>query len=99
MEGCPLANQLRDIYPPGFVDTVYSEDLEAVFDFPVEITLPEHVRKGPPPTVPEEEKPFLSNVMLSREKNVGNREEYEKSVQLLNLVPRASIQSNCFKIR
>ena len=65
---CPLANQLRDMYPPGFVDTVYTEDLEAVFDFSVEITIPEHDRKGPPPTVLEEEKPFLSNAMLSREK-------------------------------
>lgn len=55
------------MYPSGFIDTVYSKDFEAVFDFPVEITLPEHVGKGPPPTVPEEEKPFLSNVMLSRE--------------------------------
>ena len=26
--GCPLANQLRDIYPPGFVANVYSEGLE-----------------------------------------------------------------------
>ena len=68
MASCPLANQLRDIYPTGFVATVYSEDLEAVFKFPGEITLPEHVRKGPPPTVLEEEKPFLSNIMLSREK-------------------------------
>ena len=32
-----------------------------MFDFPIEITLPEHVRKGPPPTVLEEEKPFLAN--------------------------------------
>ena len=53
MEGCPLANQLRDIYPPRFVENVYSEDLEVVFDFPEEIALPEHVRKGPPPTVLE----------------------------------------------
>ena len=68
LAGCPLANQLRDIYPTGFVATVYSEGLEAVFKFPGEITLPEHVRKGPPPTVLEEEKPFLSNIMLSREK-------------------------------
>ena len=66
--GCPLANQLRDIYPPGFVATVYSEGLEAVFEFPGEITLLEHVRKRPPPTVLEEEKPFISNIMLSREK-------------------------------
>ena len=69
LEGCPLANQLRDIYPPGFVASVYSEGLEAVFEFPgLEITLPEHVRKGPPPTVLEQEKPFLANIMLSREK-------------------------------
>ena len=27
LAGCPLANQLRDIYPPGFVATVYSEGL------------------------------------------------------------------------
>ena len=58
LAGCPLANQLRDIYPPGFVATVYSEGLEAVFEFP----------EGPPPTVLEEEKPFLSKIMLSREK-------------------------------
>ena len=68
LEGCPLANQLRDIYPPGFVETIYSEDLEAVFDFPIEITLPEHVRKGPPSTVLEEEKLFLANIILSPEK-------------------------------
>ena len=40
--------------------------LEAVFEFPGEITLPEHVRKGPPLTVLDEEKLFLSNFMLSR---------------------------------
>ena len=69
LEGCPLANQLRDIYPPGFVETIYSsKDLEAVFDFPIEITLPEHVRKGPPSTVLEEEKLFLANIILSPEK-------------------------------
>ena len=50
LEGFPLANQLRDIYPPGFVATVYSEGLEAVFEFPGEITLLEHITKGPPPT-------------------------------------------------
>ena len=82
MAGCPLANQLRDIYPTGFVATVYSEDLEAVFKFPGEITLPEHVRKGPPPTVLEEEKPVLSNIMLSREKAL----EIEKNTRS---------QSNC----
>ena len=59
--------QLRDVYPPGFVATVYSEGLDAVFEFPGEITLPQHVRKGPPLTVLEEEKLFLSNIM-SREK-------------------------------
>ena len=69
LEGCPLANQLRDIYPPGFVASVYSEGLEEVFEFPgLEITLPELVRKGPPPTVLEQEKPFLANILLSREK-------------------------------
>ena len=68
LEGCPLANQLRDIYPPGFVASVYSEGLEAVLELPREITLPEHVRKGPPQTVLEEEKPFLANIMLSRGK-------------------------------
>ena len=68
LEGCPLANQLRDIYPPGFVETVYSEDLEAVFDFPGKISLPEHVRKGPPPTILKEEKSFLQNIILSPEK-------------------------------
>ena len=56
------------ISPPGIIATVYSEGLGVVFEFPREITLPEHVRKGPPPTVLEEEKPFLSNIMLSREK-------------------------------
>lgn len=70
LEGCPLANQLRDIYSPGFVEAVYSEDLEAcaVFDFPVKVTLPENVRKGLPPTVLEEEKNFLANIILSPEK-------------------------------
>ena len=34
LEGSPLANQLRDVYPPGFVATVCSEGLEAVFEFP-----------------------------------------------------------------
>ena len=63
-----FTNQLRDVYPPGFVATVYNEGLEAVFEFPGEITLPEHVRKGPPLTVLDEEKIFLSNIMLSREK-------------------------------
>ena len=82
LAGCPPANQLRDIYPTGFVATVYSEDLEAVFKFPGEITLPEHVRKGPPPTVLEEEKPVLSNIMLSRE----NALEIEKNTRS---------QSNC----
>ena len=55
--GCPVANQLRDIYPPGFAATVYSEGPEAVFEFSGEITLPEHVRKGPPPTVLGEKNP------------------------------------------
>ena len=69
LEGFPLANQLRDIYPPGLVASVYSEGLEAVFGFPgLEITLTEHVRKGPPRTVLEQEKPFLANIMLSLEK-------------------------------
>lgn len=68
LEGSPLANQLRDVYPPGFVATVYDEGLESVFEFPGEITLPEHVRKGSPLTVLDEEKLFLSNIMLSREK-------------------------------
>ena len=68
LEDCPLANQLRDIYPPGFVATVYSEGLEAVFEFPGEIMLPEHVRKGPPPTVLEEEKPFLAKLSCYLEK-------------------------------
>ena len=44
-----------------------------MFDFPVRITLPEHVRKGPPLTVLEE-KPLLSNVMLSREKALEIKE-------------------------
>ena len=79
MEGCSLANQSRDVYPLGFVATVYNEGLEAVFEFPGEIALPEHVRKWPPPTLLEEEKPFLANIMLSRE-SVENREKYEKSV-------------------
>lgn len=57
LEGRPLANQLKDIYSPGFAENFYSEDLETVFDFLEEITLPEHVRKGPPPTVLEEENP------------------------------------------
>ena len=65
-EGLPLANQLRDVYPPGFVATVYNEGLEAVFEFPGEITLLEYVTKGPPLTVLDEEKLFLSNIMLSR---------------------------------
>ena len=39
-----------------------------MFDFPIEITLPEHVRKGPPSTVLEEEKLFLANIILSPEK-------------------------------
>ena len=82
LAGCPLANQLRDIYPTGFVATVYSEGLEAVLKFPGEITLPEHVRRGPPPTVLEEEKPVLSNIMLSREKAL----EIEKNTRS---------QSNC----
>ena len=55
LASCPLANQ--DIYPPGIIATVYSESLEVVFEFPGEITLPEHVRKGPPPTVLEEKNP------------------------------------------
>ena len=38
-----FTNQLRDVYPPGFVATVYNEGLEAVFEFPGEITLPEHI--------------------------------------------------------
>ena len=51
-----------------FVATVYNEGLEAVFKFPGEITLPEHVTKGPPLTVLEElDKLFLSNIM-SRQK-------------------------------
>ena len=82
LAGCPVENQLRDIYPPGFVATVYREGLEAVFEFPGEITLPEHVRKGPPPTVLEEKNPFLSNIMLSREKPM----EIEKNTRS---------QSNC----
>ena len=57
LAGCPVANQLRDIYPPGFAATVYCEGLEAVFEFPGEITLLEHVRKGPPPTLLEEKNP------------------------------------------
>ena len=80
LAGCPLANQ--DIYPPGIIAAVYSEGLEVVFEFPGEITLPEHVRKGPPPTVLEEEKPVLSNIMLSREKAL----EIEKNTRS---------QSNC----
>ena len=80
LASCPLANQ--DIYPPGIIATVYSESLEVVFEFPGEITLPEHVRKGPPPTVLEEEKPVLSNIMLSREKAL----EIEKNTRS---------QSNC----
>ena len=75
MEGCPLANWLRDIYLTGCVATVYSESLEAVFEFPGEITLLEHVRKGPPPTVLEEGNSFLLNIMLPREKAL----EIEKS--------------------
>ena len=47
--------------------TVYNEGLEAVFKFPREITLPEHLTKEPPLTVLEEEKLFLSNIM-SRQK-------------------------------
>ena len=82
LAGCPVENQLRDIYPPGFVATVYREGLEAVFEFPGEITLTEHVRKGPPPTVLEEKNPFLSNIMLSREKPM----EIEKNTRS---------QSNC----
>ena len=31
LEGSPLANQLRDVYPRSVVETIYSEDLEAVF--------------------------------------------------------------------
>ena len=78
LEGSPLANQLRDVYPPGFVATVYSERLEAVFEFPGEITLPEHVRKGPPLTVLEKGKLFLSNIMsqekaLKIEENTRNQ--------------------------
>ena len=78
MEGCPLANQLRDVYLTGCVATVYSESLEAVFEFPGEITLPEHVRKGPPPTL-EEENPFLANIMLAREKAFKSRKIQEVS--------------------
>ena len=56
MEAYPLANKLRDLYPLGFVATVYSEGLEAVFTFPRETTLLEHVRNVPPLTVLEEVK-------------------------------------------
>ena len=99
LEGCPLANQLRDIYPPGFVASVYSEGLEEVFEFPgLEITLAEHGRKGPPPTVLEQEKPFLAKLMLSREKALDIEKKYETSVQLLSLVSRDSFQNHCFKI-
>ena len=71
LEGSPLANQLRDVYPRSVVETIYSEDLEAVFDFPVQIiSLPEDVRKGPPPSLPDEEKAFLANIILSPEKAI-----------------------------
>ena len=68
LEGSPLANQLRDVYPPGFVATVYSEGLEAVFEFPGEITLPQHVRKGPPLTVLEEEKLYQISCCLEKKR-------------------------------
>ena len=68
MEGSPLANQLRDVYPPGCVATVYSEGLEAVFEFPGEITLPEHVRKEPPLTVLEEGKLYQISCCLEKKR-------------------------------
>ena len=71
LEESPLANQLRDVYPRSVVETIYSENLEAVFDFPVQIiSLPEDVRKGPPPSLPDEEKAFLANIILSPEKAI-----------------------------
>ena len=30
MKGCPLADQIRDIYSPGFIETVNSEGVVAV---------------------------------------------------------------------
>ena len=56
--GLSSSKSVKRYISPGFVATVYSEGLEAVFEFP----------EGPPPTVLEEEKPFLSKIMLSREK-------------------------------
>lgn len=39
-----------------------------MFDFPVQIiSLPEDVRKGPPPSLPDEGKAFLANIILSPE--------------------------------
>ena len=71
LEGSPLANQLRDVYSLSVVETIYSEDLEAVFDFPVQIiSLPEDVRKGPPPSLRDEEKASLANIILSSEKAI-----------------------------
>lgn len=71
LKGSPLANQLRDVYPRSVVKTIYSEDLEGVFDFPVQIiSLPEDVRKGPPPSLPDKEKAFLANIILSPEKAI-----------------------------
>ena len=62
LEGSPLANHLRDVYPRSVVETIYSEDLEGVFAFPVQIiSLTEDVRKGPPPSLPGE-KAFLANI-------------------------------------
>ena len=62
LQACPLSNQLRDIYPASFVESVYSDGLEALFDFCVEINLPEYVRKGPLPTVTKEENTFVANM-------------------------------------
>ena len=45
-----------------------------MFEFPIEITLLEHVRKGPLPTVLEEETLPIKQLVISR-KSVGNREK------------------------
>ena len=80
LEGSPLANQLRDVYTRSVVETIYSEDLEGVFAFPVQIiSLTEDVRKGPPPSLSDEEKAFLANIIFSPEKAIDIEKTREVS--------------------
>jgi len=68
--GLPVSKSFKGYISSGALYQVFTvKALRQCLKFlGLEITLPEHVRKGPPPTVLEQEKPLLANIMLSREK-------------------------------